>query len=109
MKKALESRLGKYDLQMNKDKSKMISFSKYIFCKHGIKQDTFDFLGFTFYICKTNKLTLIKQKTCGQKFRAKLKRVNLWCKTMRNRYKLKVIWRTFQHKTKGTYPILWNI
>ena len=49
IKKALAQRLAKYGLKMNEDKTKLVTFSRRK-QRQGTKQETFDFLGFTFYI-----------------------------------------------------------
>ena len=98
---ALTKRLEKFKLKMNKDKTKLVQFSK-IEEARGQSQEAFDFLGFTFYLGRSRKgIVIPKVKTSGKKFRAKLRNVNIWCKTVRNRSKLKVIWKTFRIKIRG--------
>ena len=48
IKEALSKRLEKFKLQLNEEKTKLVSFDKEEVMR-GIKQETFDFLGFTFY------------------------------------------------------------
>jgi len=97
----LIKRLEKFKLKMNKDKTKLVSFSK-VEAAQGKLQGTFDFLGFTFYLGKSKKGWVIpKVKTSGKKLRAKLKNVTTWCKTVRNRKKLSLIWNTFRSKIRG--------
>ena len=45
---ALGKRLEKFKLQLNEEKTKLVSFDKRQ-AAQGVKQGTFDFLGFTFY------------------------------------------------------------
>jgi RNA-directed DNA polymerase len=98
---ALGKRLAKYKLRMNKEKSKMVSFSKSK-AKLGEPQRAFDFLGFTFYLGRSRKGYVIpKVKTSGKKFRAKLNNVKAWCKAVRNRWKLSDIWKIFRAKIRG--------
>lgn len=98
---ALENRLAKFKLRLNKEKTKLVRHSIKEAC-WGIQQKAFDFLGFTFYIGKSRRGHLIsKMKTSGKKFRAKLKNVNEWCKRIRNRKPLAEIWKTFQAKIRG--------
>jgi group II intron reverse transcriptase/maturase len=100
IKSALANRLNKYQLKLNEDKTKMVKFSKIAAVKS--KQDSFNFLGFTFYLGKSLKGKVIpKLKTCGIRLRSKIKRVNLWCKTIRNKYKLPIIWKSFCAKLRG--------
>ena len=98
---ALIKRLEKFKLKMNKDKTKFVSFSK-VEAARGKSQGAFDFLGFTFYLGKSKKGWIVpKVKTSGKKFRAKLKNVNTWCKAVRNKNKLNVVWKTFRAKIRG--------
>jgi len=98
---ALTKRLEIFKLKLNKEKTKLVSFSK-IEAARGRQQGAFDFLGFTFYPGRSRKgRTIPKVKTSGKKFRAKLKNVKVWCKTVRNRMRLKRIWKKFQAKIRG--------
>lgn len=45
IKTAMAQRLKKYELKMNEDKTKLVKFSRRQ-QRQGIKQETFDFLGF---------------------------------------------------------------
>ena len=47
-------RLAKFNLSLNEDKTKLVSFSK-VQTRKGIKQGAFDFLGFTFYLGRSRK------------------------------------------------------
>ncbi|MBC8554806.1 MAG: group II intron reverse transcriptase/maturase [Candidatus Brocadiales bacterium] len=103
VKKALEQRLGKYRLELNQDKTKFVRFSKREY-DQGIKQETFDFLGFTFYIAKSrNGYTIVKLKTARKRFKSKLEKVKLWCRSNRHKGKLKAIWIRFCSKLRGHY------
>jgi group II intron reverse transcriptase/maturase len=98
---ALAKRLGKYGLKLNEEKTRLVSFSKRAY-KQGLKQEAFDFLGFTFYIGRSRKGTPIpKVKSCGKRIRVKLKRVNQWARLVRNQYRLAEIWRMFCAKLEG--------
>ncbi len=101
VKKALSNRLTKYGLKMNGDKTKLAKFSKSRKSR-GENQETFDFLGFTFYIGKSRKgYYLIKVKTDSKRFRSKLKKVNDWARAMRNRIPLKQIMKIASAKLRG--------
>jgi group II intron reverse transcriptase/maturase len=101
IKAALTNRLTKYKLKLNEDKTKMVKFSK-ASTKRGEKQESFDFLGFTIYLGKSRKGVIMPQlKSCGKRIRSKLKKVNDWCKDIRNKFKLKVIWELFCSKLRG--------
>jgi hypothetical protein len=85
IKKALSLRLKKFGLKMNEGKTKLVNFSKRK-QKNSIDQDTFNFLGFTFYIGKSRKgIYVIKIKTDGTRLRAKLKNVKNWVRNIRNK------------------------
>lgn len=101
IKRALAKRLAKYRLRLNEDKTKIIPFSRKA-AAQGIKQGTFDFLGFTFYIGKSRAgRPLPKLRTSRKRMRTKLKRVKEWAKTVRNSYRLMFIWKVFCTKLRG--------
>lgn len=101
IKIALAKRLGKYGLKMNGDKTKLVKFSKYR-KQQGESQETFDFLGFTFYIGKSRKgYYLVKLKTIGKRFRSKLKKVNEWARNNRNRARMPQIMKAAAAKVRG--------
>lgn len=78
---ALDKRLEKFSLKMNKDKTKLVRFSKNKLYFQGIKQETFDFLGFTFVLGKSKTGNVIpKLITSRKRFRSKLKNVTIWLK-----------------------------
>lgn len=112
IKIALAKRLEKYKLKLNEAKTKMVRFSKRRFTQNK-KQETFNFLGFTFYLSKSRKGTIIpKVKSCGKRISSKLKKVNDWCKDIRNKYKLPDIWKRFCSKLRGHiqyYGVTFNI
>jgi group II intron reverse transcriptase/maturase len=93
----LEKRLAKYGLELNKDKTKLVSFTK-----SKDQRGNFDFLGFTFYWGKSRTGQLLpKVKSSGKRMRSKLKKVNDWAKAVRNKYRLKEIWQRFCVKLAG--------
>jgi len=109
---ALAKRLEKYKLKLNEEKTKVVNFSKSK-SSQNVKQETFNFLGFTFYLGKSRKDRIIpKVKSCSRRISSKLKRVNDWCKDIRNKYKLPVIWKSFCSKLRGHiqyYGVSFNI
>ena len=58
VKAAFAKRLAKYQLKLNEEKTKMISFIKRKYAA-GKQQGNFDFLGFTFYLFKTRTNVII--------------------------------------------------
>lgn len=98
---ALEKRLAKFKLELNKEKTKLVNFSKRDAARN-IKQGSFDFLGFTFYIGKSlNGYIIAKIKTSKKSYKGKLQNVKTWCKYIRNKYHLSLIWKMFNVKLRG--------
>lgn len=112
IRKALGGRLGKFNLQLNEEKTKLVSFNKRL-ATLGIEQGTFDFLGFTFYLGKSRAGRVIpKLRTRAKSFKAKLNRVSEWAKRVRNMMPLKEIWKIFNAKMRGHiqyYGVSFNI
>ena len=101
IKNVLSKRLNKYKLKLNEEKTKMVKFSRRK-QSTGVKQETFDFLGFTFYLGKSrNGKTTPMLRTNGKRLRAKLKRVNDWARQVKDKYTIKVIWENFCAKLRG--------
>jgi group II intron reverse transcriptase/maturase len=101
IRKTLGKRLEKFKLQLNEEKTKLISFDKKA-AAQGVRQGTFDFLGFTFYWgnSKTGRV-IPKLKTRAKTLATKLKRVNEWAKQIRNKRPLKEIWKILKSKVRG--------
>jgi RNA-directed DNA polymerase len=98
--KALKQRLSKYGLELNAEKTKVVKFNKWAFSQ--VKQDTFDYLGFTFYIRRSRKGHVhVAVKTARKRFYAKLGKVKLWCRLNRDKQKLLPLWKTFNSKLRG--------
>lgn len=101
IRQSLGKRLEKFKLQLNEEKTKLVSFDKKA-AAQGVKQGTFDFLGFTFYLGKAQSGRVIpKLKTRAKSMRTKLKRVNEWAKQVRNERPMKEIWQIFKAKLRG--------
>ena len=93
---ALCKRLGRFKLQMNEDKTKLIRWDP------NQRRASFSFLGFTFYWGKSRAGTRIpKVQTDGKRMRAKLKYVNQWAKAVRHQGKAEVIGKSFSKKLQG--------
>ena len=105
---ALAKRLAKFKLKMNEEKTRLINFDR-----SRIGKASFNFLGFTFYWGRTRKGVLVpKVKTEGKRMNAKLKRVSQWAKEVRNKYRLKEIWKKLFIKLEGHiqyYGVSFNI
>jgi RNA-directed DNA polymerase len=101
IKEALGKRLEKFKLQLNEEKTQLVSFDKEL-AKQGVEQGMFDFLGFTFYLGKSQAGRIIpKLKTRAKSFRTKLNRVTDWIKQMRNKMPLRELWKIFRAKLRG--------
>ena len=87
---------------MSQEKTKVINFNRYTF-ERGIKQGSFDFLGFTFYLTKALKggFTTIKVKTSKKTLRSKLANVKDWVRHNRFAGGLRELWLKFCQKLRG--------
>lgn len=103
IRRHLSERLDRFNLRLNEEKTKLVAFSKRK-ARQGIKQGTFDFLGFTFYWGKSKRgNTIPKLRTRGKTLTAKLKNLNDWARRNRNALKLKPLWKKFWQKLLGHY------
>lgn len=101
VKRALGLRLQKYGLKMNESKTRFVNFSRRK-QRNGTDQGTFNFLGFTFYIGKSRKgRYVVKVKTIGKRFKAKLKNVNNWARSIKDKLPLKQIMKVAAAKLRG--------
>lgn len=84
----LKERFGKFGLELEESKSRLIEFGRYAEINRKrrgeCKPETFDFLGFTHYCSRSRKgYFRVKRKTSKKKFRAKLKLFTEWVKQNR--------------------------
>jgi RNA-directed DNA polymerase len=101
IRQALGKQLEKFKLQLNEEKTKLVSFDKKA-AAQGVKQGTFDFLGFTFYWGKSKTGRIIpKLRTRSKTIITKLKKVNEWVQQIRNARPLKIIWKILKAKMRG--------
>jgi RNA-directed DNA polymerase len=78
----LPKRLGKYGLTLHPEKTKLVEVAGSSEAETG----TFDFLGFTHYMGKSQKgNSILKRKTSSKKLRMSAKRVGEWIKLNRHR------------------------
>jgi RNA-directed DNA polymerase len=97
IRRALGKRLAKFGLKLNEEKTKVVKFSRNLQNKA-----TFNFLGFSIYWgASRNGKKIPKVKTMGKRMSAKLNRVSAWMKEVRNKYKLKEIWKVLILKLEG--------
>lgn len=103
----LKARLGKFNLELASDKTRLIEFGRYAkqnATAKGLRASTFNFLGFTHFIDKTRKNGFkLGRKTDAKKFRTKLKEMNEWLRTIRNLIVLKDIWKILRAKLRGHF------
>ena len=107
IERALSNRFKKYNLELHSDKTRAFSFGRFerVNAKNqNRKANTFDFLGFTHY-CDTTRRGYFKvgRKTCGKKFRKKVKELNMWLKNIRNQVSIKEWWKILSLKLQGHY------
>jgi RNA-directed DNA polymerase len=101
IRQSLGKRLEKFKLQLNEEKTKLVPFDKKEAAR-GVKQGTFDFLGFTFYWGNSQTGRIVpKLRTRAKTMSTKLKKVNEWAKQVRNALPLKEIWRILKAKMRG--------
>jgi len=103
----LVKRLGKFSLEVEPTKTKVLEFGRFAVehaRKKGKRAETFDFLGLTHYCStrKDGKGFRMKRVTARKKFTAKLKMVKQWLKSARN-MKTKELWATVSAKLRGHY------
>jgi len=103
----LKQRLGKFGLGIADDKSRIIEFGRYAWCKaqrRGGKLDTFDFLGITHYCAKSRTGGFkLGRKTARTKYWQKVKAMNEWLKGVRDVVRLKEWWKMLGPKLVGHY------
>ncbi len=96
----LPKRLRRFGLEMNEAKTRLVDMNKIKFNETN-KSETFDFLGFSFYLGKSRKGRIVpKVKTSKKKIRSKLKAVKMWIKKSRST-PLKRLWLKFNSKLRG--------
>ena len=95
--KNLPKRLGKFDLCVAPDKTKILHFNRWN------KDQRFQFLGFEFYWAKNHKgKDCLYLQTSSKKLRSALKNVYEWCKVNRHK-KLRWLYAELNVKLEGHY------
>lgn len=107
MNTLLPERLGKFNLQLAIDKTRLIEFGRFAgrdSIRKGKKRpNTFDFLGFTHYCSKSiNGKFRVKRKTTKKKFNEKVREYKYWIKANRN-MELKELMQKTNEKLIGHY------
>lgn len=91
-----QERVESYGLILNQEKTNSINFSKAL-------NESFDFLGITFYWGKLNKRRSLKVKTEKRKLIKAFQDFDHWIKETRNQIKLKELWQIAGAKLRGHY------
>lgn len=103
----LKERLGKFNLELAEEKTRIIGFGRYSVANakaKGGKPATFNFLGFTHFVDKSRSGRFkLGRKTDRKKMTAKLKEMNLWLKGIRNIALVKDWWKILRAKLAGHY------
>jgi group II intron reverse transcriptase/maturase len=98
---ALARRLGRFELAMNEDKTRLVAFSK-AKANRGERQESFDFLGFTFHMGRSRKGVYTPAvRTSSKRHRSKLKKMKQWVQAKRSRLRLEDLWTAFRQKIQG--------
>lgn len=105
--RVLGKRFERYNLKLNKDKTKLVYFGNEQHPKEGDSNKyarSFDFLGFTLYWGKTRSSNwkVVKLKTSKKRFSSFIKRVKLWLKKNMHQ-SLKEIQMKLNLKLQGHY------
>jgi RNA-directed DNA polymerase len=95
----LDRRLAKFSLELSKEKTKVISFSRF----RKEERTSFDFLGFEFRWGVSRKgKDIIKKKTAKKKFKQRLSEFTEWIKKHRNK-RITWIFERLNMKLRGHY------
>jgi RNA-directed DNA polymerase len=106
-RRELGNRLGKFGLEVEPTKTRVVKFGRFAVQNakaKGERPETFDFLGLTHY-CGTRrdgKGYRMKRKTARKKFAAKVKAFKEWLKKART-LKTAELWETAKAKLRGHY------
>jgi len=99
VQQALGARLEKFGLELSKEKTKLIKFTRFNKNQSG----SFDFLGFTFRWETSRKgKDIITHKTRVQKSRSTIKEIATWMRKSRN-FRLEKFFKELKDKLRGHY------
>jgi len=103
----LRKRLEKFGLELAVDKTKIIGFGRFAVenaRNKGQRAGTFNFLGFTHFCDKTRTGKFKVGRTTDRKrFRAKMKEMKIWLKSVRNTAPVKDWWPILCAKLRGHF------
>lgn len=93
------NRMGKFGLELAKEKTKIIEFSRYRIEKKG----RFDFLGFEFrWAYARSGKRIVKKRTSPRRMQKSLKQFTIWCRGIRS-MRLSEIFKQLNLKLRGYY------
>ncbi len=96
----IEERLGKFNLEISKEKTKVIKFTRF----ETKKSDTFVFLGFEYrWILSRKKKPLVSMKTARKKFLLALSAMQTWVKSKRCVEGTEELMEQWRAKLQGHY------
>lgn len=107
VKEMLEERFKEYGLELNDEKTKVISFGRYEqenATRQGRKANTFDFLGITHFCDKSRSGKFkVGRKTSQKRFARCCRAMNQWLRDVRNAMKTREWWPMLAAKIRGHY------
>ncbi len=98
--RTLAKRLGKFSLELSKEKSRMFRFTRF----ETEKSNVFSFLGFEYYWSRSRKgKPLVKMRTSTKKFQAALASLRSWIKAERSRLDTRELFVKLKQKLQGHF------
>lgn len=98
--RVLSLRLGKFNLELSKEKSQLIRFTRF----ETDKSTIFSFLGFEYYWSTSRKgKPVVKMQTSKKKFRAALASFLNWIKTERSKQSTRLLFIKVKQKIQGHF------
>jgi len=99
--KALEKRLNKFELELSKEKTRIVEFGRNTQRGRG---KTFNFLGFTHFNDRTRKgYYKVGRKTERKRFIRAIKEMNQWLMKVRNLVSIREWWKILIAKLRGYF------
>ena len=109
-KRELKERLGKFHLEVEPTKTKLLEFGRFAEAQarqRGQEPESFDFLGFTHYCGETRYGCFkVKRRTSAKKFRGKLKEIKSWLRQARHRHSGGELLQASQESAGGLSQLL---
>jgi RNA-directed DNA polymerase len=106
--KALQGRTERFGLELHPEKTQLLKMDKRGRAQ-GVRQPTFSFLGFTFFLGFSRKGGVIpKIRTDAQKMRKKVREIAEWLKKVKHLCSMRQIWDQLRRKVRG-YQEYFNV